>query len=66
MSLNEPFIMVFTEENRDALIAKGFNMLYGDGVYYLFENDETLEIDLPESEYTTTCIMSFVGQDQLG
>ena len=65
MSLNEPFIMVFTEENRDALIAQGFTLLFGDGIYYLFENDETLTIDLPESEYTTTCIMSFIGQDHI-
>ena len=59
--MNEPFIAVFTEENRDALIEQGFNLLYGDTNYYLFENDVLRDIDLPSDQYVLTCIMSFVG-----
>lgn len=59
--MNEPFIAVFTEENRDALIEQGFNLLYGDTNYYLFENDVLRDIDLPSDQYVLTCVMSFVG-----
>lgn len=59
--MNEPFIAVFTEENRDALIEQGFNLLYGDTNYYLFENDVLRDIDLPSDQYVLTSVMSFVG-----
>lgn len=59
--MTEPFIVVFTEEARDALIEQGFNLLYGDTNYYLFENDVLRDIDLPSDQYTTTSIMSFTS-----
>lgn len=59
--MNEPFIAVFTEETRDALIEQGFNMLYGDTGYYLFENDVLRDIDLPSDQYVLTSVMSFTG-----
>lgn len=59
--MNEPFIVVFTDEARDSLLEQGFNLIYGDTNYYLFENDVLREIDLPSDQFTTTSIMSFVG-----
>ncbi len=59
--MNEPFIAVFTEEARDALIEQGFNLLYGDTGYYLFENDVLRNIDLPSDQYVMTSVMSFVN-----
>ncbi len=64
--MSEPFVMVFSEEDRDALIDRGFQMIYGDGKYFLFENDDSLDIGLPDGRYALTCIMSFVGQPDEG
>ena len=64
--MSEPFVMVFSEEDRDALIDRGFQMIYGDGKYFLFENDDFLDIGLPDGRYALTCIMSFVGQPDEG
>lgn len=61
--MTEPFIVVFTDEARDALIKQGFNLIYGDTNYYLFENDVLLDIDLPSDQYAMTSIMSFVSQN---
>ena len=62
--MNEPFILVFSEESRDHLIERGFNLLSANGDFYLFENDGS-EIDLAEDQYTYTCIISF-GQGTKG
>ena len=59
--MTEPFIVVFTEEARDALIEQGFNLLHGDTNYYLFENDVLLEINLPSDQYAMTSVMSFAN-----
>ncbi len=59
--MTEPFIVVFTDEARDALIDQGFNLIYGDKNYYLFENDVLLDIDLPSDQYAMTSVMSFVS-----
>ena len=59
--MNEPFIAVFTEDARDALIEQGFNLLYGDTGYYLCENDVLRNIDLPSDQYVMTSVVSFVN-----
>lgn len=59
--MTEPFIVVFTDEARDALIDQGFDLIYGDKNHYLFENNVLLEIDLPSDQYAMTSVMSFVS-----
>ena len=57
----EKFIYVDTEEDRDAMIARGYTLLKSDpvGHIYIFINDGTAPFVLDGIKYTTGDILTF-------
>lgn len=57
----DKFIYVFTDENKQLLLAQGYTLLKSDieREMYVFENKETLNFSLSESDYICSNILTF-------
>lgn len=57
----DKFIYVFTDENKQLLLSQGYTLLKSDieREMYVFENKETLNFSLSQSDYICSNILTF-------